>query len=223
VPTEDSEPTSEDLPFESPNVPEDAQTESPGDDVPEGDDSEVDDSKKNGKNKNNDKNKGGSGSGSGSGDDADEKTKAPAPSRTKPPGPTKKPFGKPPKNPPPVPATDPDSATTPAPAPEDDKGDKGDKTPAAGDLPNEDEPEPTSEPAFSEGGGQANAGTVGGAENVNEEIKNEDRTALNSAKYFSITFVLSFIFCGLLYTFRRYTHAYYFIRDNHYFYHDEID
>ena len=227
-PTEDSEPTS--TPFQSPTVPEDATTESPGDDIPEGDDSKADDSKKNGKNKNNNKkNKGGSGSGDG--DDADVKTKAPAPSRTKAPGPTKKPFGKPPKNPPPATVTDPatpavpatEPATAPAPADEkDDKGEKGDQTPAAGDIPNEDEPEPTSEPAFSEGGGQANAGSVGGAENVNEEIKNEDRTALNSAKYFSITFVLSLIFCGLLYTFRRYACTYHFMRGNDYFYHDSL-
>ena len=68
----------------------------------------------------------------------------------------------------------------------------------------EDQPPPTEEPSFSEGGGQNNDGNIGGAENINEEIANEDKTAVNSAKYFSITFVLCLIFCGLLYTFRRY-------------------
>ena len=110
--------------------------------------------------------------------------------------------------------TGPPSDDPPAPSPSKVKAKPKEDPPANGsdqkinDAPDsngnvEDEPPPTKEPSFSEGGGQNNDGNIGGAENINEEIANEDKTALNSAKYFSITFVLCLIFCGLLYTFRR--------------------
>ena len=184
APTDDSEqPPAETVPFKSPTVPEWEETNPPSDDPPKPDDSESKD--KENKNKNNDKN---NKKGKKDGGDNEDQAPPPAPSKViaKPSKPTKG-------------GEDPNT-------PENGSDETGGKDTPEGDLPNEDQPRPTKEPSFSEGGGQNNNGNIGGADPINVEIANEDKTALNSAKYFSITFVLCFIFCGLLYTFRRYVY-----------------
>lgn len=163
-------------PFKSPTVPEDAETGLPSDDS--SDESASKDKENKDGNKNNKKNKKGDG-------DNEEETPPPAPSKVK---------AKPTK-----PTKGGEDTNTPV---------NGSNETGGKDIPevDEDEPPPTKEPSFSEGGGQNNNGNIGGADPINVEIANEDKTALNSAKYFSITFVLCLIFCGLLYTFRRYAY-----------------
>ena len=56
---------------------------------------------------------------------------------------------------------------------------------------------------------------IGGAQNINEEIKEEDRTALNSALYFFITLVVCLLCFGGIHIVKRYvrTKACYFCDD----------